>query len=276
MFYKFNNLSLFGFSAFEAWKVEMEQESLAFFVKLRGSPGSNKFLYCCNRSGSYKPDVSNNGRQRKLRKQGTAKIGGKCPARIDVEVEPVTGLLNVVFTATHVGHDMDVNYLPMTIRANIQQLERRNGHWKPIATRRKSRPAEVRLARKMRDLSRKKDRGEDVEVSDVATMEVSTGKEDLMANSMAVAEISEVAMTDVTIHYAGCFGQSIETRISAAGAIPLAMDAQSDCGSESTAIPAILNGCVLCKRCFISSEMLKSHLIDAHKVEIDSVLLMSL
>ncbi|VEN40174.1 unnamed protein product [Callosobruchus maculatus] len=68
--------------------------------------GEKRATYYCHRSGTFK---SRSKGHRKIKKQGTKKIGKDCPARMYVKVS-TTGEVTIDYIQTHVGHDDDEIY----------------------------------------------------------------------------------------------------------------------------------------------------------------------
>lgn len=111
--------------SFEEWKHNVEQETTSQYIKSRGEKKTknlNKTYYSCNRSGYY---VSKARTRKALKKQGSRKINGRCPASINVTVsEDFT--YDVKFVKTHVGHNFDVKHLDLSLKDRdfiVQKLE---------------------------------------------------------------------------------------------------------------------------------------------------------
>ncbi len=103
-------------AAFNAWKADVEKETSARFVAKRSwqkKDGSVGKVYNCNRSGTYRPTVDDDQRKRKIKAQGSRKIGQLCPARMFVTEQP-GGLTEVVAVLTHYGHDCQLNHLSLS------------------------------------------------------------------------------------------------------------------------------------------------------------------
>lgn len=99
--------------AFQDWKDSVENETTAQFIKSRGEKRSksvNKTYYSCNRSGYY---VSKARTQKALKKQGSRKINGRCPASMNVTIKE-DSTYDVRFIKTHVGHDFDLKHLDLS------------------------------------------------------------------------------------------------------------------------------------------------------------------
>ncbi|XP_014280564.1 uncharacterized protein [Halyomorpha halys] len=98
---------------FLQWKHSIEQKTVSSFVKYKSdrvlNNGSTKIAFVCHRSGFYKSTGKN---IRQIKKVGSNKIGGLCPAQILV-IQTSDEVL-VEFTETHVGHTMDKSRLVST------------------------------------------------------------------------------------------------------------------------------------------------------------------
>ncbi|XP_044766766.1 uncharacterized protein LOC123322812 [Coccinella septempunctata] len=98
---------------FEKWKKEMEKQTSAFFRKTcsHNDPrnGFKKFKFFCNRSGYYQPK----GKGVRRIKTQSLKIGGICPAEIDVVVYD-DGKHFVKYVKTHCGHKNDFQDLHLS------------------------------------------------------------------------------------------------------------------------------------------------------------------
>ncbi|XP_050506518.1 uncharacterized protein LOC126884577 isoform X1 [Diabrotica virgifera virgifera] len=97
---------------FESWKCKVEEETFSSFVKMYGSKKTSNCTttnYNCHRSGIYKKKGMN---IRKLKIQGSNKINGYCPARINVKLMDNEKYI-VNFCQTHVGHnpEQDLSHL---------------------------------------------------------------------------------------------------------------------------------------------------------------------
>uniref|UniRef100_A0A1B6D3D5 C2H2-type domain-containing protein n=1 Tax=Clastoptera arizonana TaxID=38151 RepID=A0A1B6D3D5_9HEMI len=111
-------------SEFLTWKNNVEKESKTFFIKKNSLflRSSNKRIYYfhCNRSGFYRPQVTNFNRKRKIKLQGSRKINAFCPCRIRAELF-TDGKVLVQYCSTHIGHKTDLIHLPLKLeeRHNI-------------------------------------------------------------------------------------------------------------------------------------------------------------
>lgn len=98
---------------FEEWKHQIEDETTSQFIKSRGdkkSSKANKTYYSCNRSGYY---VSKARTRKALKKQGSRKINGRCPAALNVTVKEDLSY-DVRFVKTHVGHTFELEHLDLS------------------------------------------------------------------------------------------------------------------------------------------------------------------
>lgn len=92
---------------FKEWKVNLEKSSLTFFRNRRGFTQTKNYsmsIYECHRSGYYQPKTD--GRKRRIKLQGTKKIGCFCPAEISLCVKKSDGSCRVAFTNMHLGHNV--------------------------------------------------------------------------------------------------------------------------------------------------------------------------
>lgn len=111
--------------SFEEWKHGVESETTSQYIKSRGEKKTknvNKTYYSCNRSGYY---VSKARTRKALKKQGSRKINGRCPASMNVTVNPDT-TYDVRFVKTHVGHNFDIKHLDLSEKDRkliVQKLE---------------------------------------------------------------------------------------------------------------------------------------------------------
>lgn len=110
---------------FEEWKHGVENETTSQYIKSRGEKKTknvNKTYYSCNRSGYY---VSKARTRKALKKQGSRKINGRCPASMNVTVNPDL-TYDVRFVKTHVGHNFDIKHLDLSEKDReliVQKLE---------------------------------------------------------------------------------------------------------------------------------------------------------
>lgn len=94
-----------GMEEFQSWKLNMEKNTTSVFVKIRchSSDDTNIWWYMCHRSGCYQPRVEN--RHRRIKLQGSMKIGGYCPAAITLFENKETGRCKASYVSTHLGHN---------------------------------------------------------------------------------------------------------------------------------------------------------------------------
>ncbi|CAN7988836.1 unnamed protein product [Ixodes hexagonus] len=100
---------------FLAWKDEEEYREKVHFV----APCSHKVLYggrlkryyLCHRSGVY---VGRGSGKRKLKSQGSCKVGTHCMATMVTIEMPDTGSVSVVYQKQHYGHDIDLGHVRLS------------------------------------------------------------------------------------------------------------------------------------------------------------------
>uniref|UniRef100_A0A0K8TE40 C2H2-type domain-containing protein n=1 Tax=Lygus hesperus TaxID=30085 RepID=A0A0K8TE40_LYGHE len=99
---------------FHVWKHQTEIHTTARFTKIRKDriikDGTKESFYRCHRDGVYKPRGNN---LRNLKKLGSNKINGHCPAKMQVWINQ-DDEVSVMFVKTHVGHEMDISRLTLT------------------------------------------------------------------------------------------------------------------------------------------------------------------
>lgn len=93
-------------SDFKNWKTETEKRTLTSYV--RRACSSSTTVYICHRSGYYK---SKSKGIRHIKLAGTRKINSYCPASITVRKCQESGLLNVTYFPTHLGHNSDIKHI---------------------------------------------------------------------------------------------------------------------------------------------------------------------
>lgn len=101
---KTNTFEFSSFEDFTSWKSEVEKNTKSQFVKERGTVSfKNKTIikYSCHRSGYY---VSKGKGLRRLKRKGSNKINGFCPASMIVHMVE-NGKCKVSFIEQHVGHE---------------------------------------------------------------------------------------------------------------------------------------------------------------------------
>lgn len=98
---------------FKRWKITVEEDTKCNY-RIRHSvqnPEHKKILFRCSRSGYYETKAET--RQRKLKKIGSKKINGYCPAEMNVKVSNKTGIVEVYYQSTHVGHTNELKYMDL-------------------------------------------------------------------------------------------------------------------------------------------------------------------
>lgn len=93
--------------SFLKWKDDLEHSTKSSYVK-KAHVGSTSY-YRCHRSGKYKPRGKG---LRNLKVQGTNKIGGFCPAGMQVRINDDKYF--VKYSETHVGHTNDLKHLKLS------------------------------------------------------------------------------------------------------------------------------------------------------------------
>uniref|UniRef100_A0A0A9Z5T9 C2H2-type domain-containing protein n=1 Tax=Lygus hesperus TaxID=30085 RepID=A0A0A9Z5T9_LYGHE len=98
---------------FDLWKRSIEAETpVKYIVRDAKQVNENRVIqYRCNRDGFYKAAVS--GRKRELKRQGSCKINGHCPARMAVTIFH-SGKVEVNFVPTHYGHELQLVHVPIS------------------------------------------------------------------------------------------------------------------------------------------------------------------
>ncbi|XP_056638648.1 uncharacterized protein LOC130446417 [Diorhabda sublineata] len=105
---------------FLIWKNDIEVRTASKYISENGSQVFRKHVitkYTCHRSGYYIPHKKKGLRH--LKKQGSVKINGFCPANITLQLQN-NGSCIVTFIGTHIGHDNNLKHLSLT------PLEREN------------------------------------------------------------------------------------------------------------------------------------------------------
>lgn len=106
------------------WKQEEEKRSHTKFVRPHGKytrhDSAEVHQFYCHRSGYYNPEGKG---IRKLKSQGSCKMGAVCPATITAYKLP-SGLVDVKYFSTHVGHltDLEELYFTHEERAKVNSL----------------------------------------------------------------------------------------------------------------------------------------------------------
>lgn len=97
---------------FLQWKKQIEKDSSVSFCKnsgLKKIKGVGTDYFYCYRSGEYKDSEY---RKRRLKALGSNKINGICPAMMKVTY--TDEMIKVIFTKTHIGHDVDIRRLRLS------------------------------------------------------------------------------------------------------------------------------------------------------------------
>lgn len=100
---------------FLAWKDEEEYREKVHFV----TPSSHKEIfgghlkryYNCHRSGMF---VASGNGKRKLKSQGSCKVGTHCMATMTTIETKETGAVSVVYQKEHYGHNIDLSHVRLT------------------------------------------------------------------------------------------------------------------------------------------------------------------
>lgn len=108
---------LYFFLEFKEWREQYERERMISFIYRGGTKKISKnqsvTYMICHRSGHYKPTMSDvNKRQRKMKPQGSCKIGGYCTAGIKLLRNLDNGELKMDICHTHYGHPLDSEAIP--------------------------------------------------------------------------------------------------------------------------------------------------------------------
>ena len=98
---------------FTQWKSALEESQKSFYCKSTGSKerhdDRNKVSYYnCNRSGMY---LAKGTGKRRLKSQGSSKMGAHCTSTIKLIENSDTGLYQVNFCKTHYGHETQLGHI---------------------------------------------------------------------------------------------------------------------------------------------------------------------
>lgn len=110
--------------AFLTWKTEEEKRTHTKFVRPHGKykrhDGAEVHQFYCHRSGYYNSEGKG---IRKLKSQGSCKMGSVCPATITAYKLPM-GTVDVKYHSTHVGHltDLEELYLSHEERVKVNDM----------------------------------------------------------------------------------------------------------------------------------------------------------
>ncbi len=102
----YENIHFESFEEFEKWKSKLELETICQYRKYHKGQKIEgvKFRYVCHRSGIYKP--CSGDRKRKMKLNGTKRLGGHCPAEIVALRNRNDDSCDVTFQNVHVGHEV--------------------------------------------------------------------------------------------------------------------------------------------------------------------------
>lgn len=103
------------FEEFLEWKNNMEANSRSRFIQKTGkfsTKDNNKTVikYFCHRSGNF---FSKGKGLRHLKTQGSNKMNSFCPASLKIEIGK--DKCKVIFINKHVGHEIDLGHLSLTL-----------------------------------------------------------------------------------------------------------------------------------------------------------------
>lgn len=96
---------------FYNWKEQFEKESCSSYVSHRGATKSSDhstYRFYCNRSGHYRPEGKG---VHELKISGSRKINSSCPSSITAKEWTGHGTVEVLFTKTHVGHQLELKHV---------------------------------------------------------------------------------------------------------------------------------------------------------------------
>lgn len=95
---------------FEEWKDKVEEESCSYFIKRRRVRKMmvTRQYYDCNRSGVFKKRRGDG--IKRMKSQGTCKIGKKCQAKIIVHQNMTDGSVSVKYHSEH-NHETVLQHL---------------------------------------------------------------------------------------------------------------------------------------------------------------------
>ena len=104
------------FVEFTQWKNTLEESQNSFYSKSTGNKqkhddGIKISYYNCNRSGKY---LAKGTGKRKLKFQGSSKIGVHCTSTIQLIENSGTSLYQVHVCKTHYGHEMQLGHIRIT------------------------------------------------------------------------------------------------------------------------------------------------------------------
>lgn len=103
--------------AFQEWREQYERDRMVRFIYRGGTKKISKHqavtYMICHRSGHYKPTMEDTTkRKRKMKPQGSCKIGGYCTAGIKLMKNLITEEVTMNICHTHYGHPLDSEAIP--------------------------------------------------------------------------------------------------------------------------------------------------------------------
>lgn len=107
-----NELVFDSMPAFLSWKKDMEKKTRSHYVQTcsqKPSKYTKRFYFYCHRSGVYEPHGKG---IRKLKSQGSNKIGHSCVASIKAVVNKNDGRVEIEYCGTHT-HSVGLGALPI-------------------------------------------------------------------------------------------------------------------------------------------------------------------
>lgn len=106
---KYENKQFDTMEEFHKWKREVEFFTISGYHASSGTheTSTSRFRrFRCHRSGVYRSHCDDAKRVRRLKKKGSKKLQGLCPAEIAVKEYKSDGKCEVTFQTTHVGHEI--------------------------------------------------------------------------------------------------------------------------------------------------------------------------
>jgi hypothetical protein len=110
-------VTIMTFTEFKEWRENYERERMVSFIYRGGTKKIAKdqavTYMICHRSGHYKPTMRDESlRKRKLKPQGSCKMGGYCTAGIKLLKNLDNGTIKMEICHTHYGHPLDSDAIP--------------------------------------------------------------------------------------------------------------------------------------------------------------------
>jgi hypothetical protein len=111
---------------FKRWRAAYERDRKVSFIYRGGtkkiSPERAVTYLICHRSGTYKPAMTQDSpRQRKMKPQGSCKIGTYCTAGIKLLKQLDTGIVEATICHSHYGHELD-NIQHLRISTSLKKV----------------------------------------------------------------------------------------------------------------------------------------------------------